>query len=303
MVTVPTVLVLGAGASAHLGYPVGSELKDEICRYLSGPEGNLHPRIATAFTREVRRGLLMRLSNSAFGSIDAFLAANSDCMELGKLLIVDRLKRQENLTRLLWPGDPGWYGVLLGAMLTDDPTALPGNRLTVITFNYDRSLEVFLEQRIHYHYNIEEAEAGDIMRRLSIIHPHGVMGPYPETPYRTDIGDDLATRAAAIKVISELDDADEGFCSPEFEAAHLAIAEAQRVYFLGFGFHTDNMRRLRLLDLAWPGRRDVLSTYQQMYTMERQALLNGLSEYRMDHACIPREANCDLFFREVARLD
>jgi hypothetical protein len=33
MITKKTVLVLGAGASTHLGFPTGTELKDQILNY------------------------------------------------------------------------------------------------------------------------------------------------------------------------------------------------------------------------------------------------------------------------------
>ena len=39
MITTPTVLILGAGASINYGFPSGLQLKAEICRDLKGKWG------------------------------------------------------------------------------------------------------------------------------------------------------------------------------------------------------------------------------------------------------------------------
>ena len=39
MITLPTVLVLGAGASAHLDFPLGEELYKRVCAALDKDQG------------------------------------------------------------------------------------------------------------------------------------------------------------------------------------------------------------------------------------------------------------------------
>ena len=59
----------------------------------------------------------------------------------------------------------------------------------------------------------------------------------------------VANAANVIKVVSEIGDASSGYT----KAAEL-LAGASRIYFLGFGFLHDNIRRLRVFgDAPWPG--------------------------------------------------
>ena len=103
MIETPTVLILGAGASKPYGFPAGRELLDEICASLKGnflrrqwgrdfvelfhPPLNKDLDLITEF-RE-------RLYQSSKGSVDAFLEANPDFVEVGKLAIAATLVPRE----------------------------------------------------------------------------------------------------------------------------------------------------------------------------------------------------------------
>jgi len=81
-----------------------------------------------------------------------------------------------------------------------------------------------------------------------MIHLHGRLGYLPwqgqpahlTRPYLTDLNDSVKIAADGIKIMSDaaLDS------SEDFPKARELIAKAGRVFFLGFGYHPDNMRRL-----------------------------------------------------------
>ena len=59
--------------------------------------------------------------------------------------------------------------------------------LTIITFNYDRSIEAFLFQSIKYRYKMRDDETRSVFNSLPIIHPHGILGEYPDVPYKAQL--------------------------------------------------------------------------------------------------------------------
>lgn len=135
MITQPTVLILGAGASAHVGYPLGGALVNQLCQ-LRGST-----RLASlpgGWTSSEAEECLRQLSRSGHYSIDAFLEAFPDWAPLGKFLIAENLKNCESIDRLFPPSDSAWYQYLFNGLLAGDGS--PGfeeNRLSIITFNYD----------------------------------------------------------------------------------------------------------------------------------------------------------------------
>ena len=74
MITVPTVLILGAGSSSHVGYPLGKKLVSDLCFLRKKPITNL----PCGWTEEYAKSLLTRLSRSGYYSIDAFLETEMD---------------------------------------------------------------------------------------------------------------------------------------------------------------------------------------------------------------------------------
>lgn len=146
------------------------------------------------------------------------------------------------------------------------PERIGKNRLSVITFNYDRSLEYFLCAAIKAREKGDDATALGLVRQLRIVHVHGTLGELSPAdsdgrrPYRPDLSKDAVLLASrCIQVLPETKDDSE-----EFRLARDLIAEAERVVFLGFGFHDDNLGRLRVdrshrqpSQRAWALARDV----------------------------------------------
>ncbi len=273
MITKRTALILGAGSNVHLGYPLGAGLVSEICSRVI--EKKYLREVEDKFTREQIEAFRKRLSRSGYASIDAFLEHNLSDSELGKLLIADCLKQIENEDRLFPPNEPGWYRNLFDALAAPTVDTFVESPLTIITFNYDRSIEAFLHQSIKYRYNLSDDDACRALQSITIIHPHGILGEYPEVPYQTSLdGKSLSSIAERISIIYELRDADGSFCNDAFRQGNEALQQAELIVFLGFGFHDDNIRRLRFFSgAALEGKRVVgtlmVSTVQRRQVVER----------------------------------
>jgi hypothetical protein len=123
---------------------------------------------------------------------------------------------------------------------------------TVISFNYDRTLEAFIPLSLERIFGIDRDWARRLARRLKVIHPYGSLGslPWENQPGALPFGaqvNDLEPVAERIRTFTEqLED-------PELqEAIATATTEADRVVFLGFGFHRQNVELLK--PRAWNGR-------------------------------------------------
>ncbi len=166
-----------------------------------------------------------------------------------------------------------WYQYLWEE-LNDPFEHFGANKLSIVTFNYDRSLEHYMFTSLKNKYPDKSVdEYAEKIRSIPIIHVHGKLGPLPwETsksdlksvvPYDSMTGSScfgmsvedtkdyqrvwFDTARSSIKVIHEGTDESE-----EFKQAHELIANAQQLYFLGFGYHPTNLRRLNPRVLMQP---------------------------------------------------
>ncbi len=111
MISTPTTLVLGAGASQHLNYPLGFGL----VQWLAGERGAAH-EVPGALSAEEIDGFLERMRDYNPGSIDEFLEIEERA-DIGRYMLVSALKRHEHLETLLISGIPGWYTRVFDALL------------------------------------------------------------------------------------------------------------------------------------------------------------------------------------------
>jgi hypothetical protein len=205
MITKPTVLILGAGASTHLGYPLGAGLIAEICKGISNGKYH-HPEIIADYPKSKLDEFRIHLSRSGYPSIDTFLEHNTDYVDLGKMLITLCLKQYEEEDRLFSPNDSGWYLDLFQSLIKDTTLEYISNTpLTIVTFNYDRSLEAFLHKSLIYRYHLNSDAANNILQQIKILHPHGIIGKYPDIPYKSSLDDiPLSDISKNIIIIHEL---------------------------------------------------------------------------------------------------
>jgi hypothetical protein len=285
-----TVLVLGAGASGHFGYPIGLELLNQVVQ-------------TTDPQNEEALQFKHRLSRSGYYSVDAFLEHNREFLAIGKLLIADCLKRREVPDRLFAPNNPGWYQYFFNCLLGERPDDIAQNQVTIITFNYDRSIEYYLHESIANRYNASSVNALRLLRTIPIIHVHGILGEYPEVPYSPRPNQDtLESICQKIQIVHELTDNTNDFCTTEFRKAHDALASAERIFFLGFGFYEDNVRRFRFFTPEVFEKREVFATIHGLYEIRRRSLMQRLDKYGFGKATC-QACTCQELFERIAELE
>ncbi|MFH1672752.1 MAG: hypothetical protein ABIF87_04935 [Pseudomonadota bacterium] len=299
MIARPTVLILGAGSSSHLGYPLGAELIANLCRLRAAKQTIDLP---ATYTREQLEAFLLRLSRSAHYSIDAFLETVPESAALGKYLIAHQLKHLEELDRLFPPNRPGWYQYFFNELLVEGKPEFEKNRIEVVTFNYDRSLEAYVHTVLQYRFQLSEKDATAVLEQIPIVHVHGILGGFPSTPYRPEASvDELTAISEQIQIIHEIRDRPDGFCNDSFARANEMLQGAERIFFLGFGFHPDNVRRFRFFSPESLKEREVRSTTSGMQSLDHRKRAADLAEYGFTADVFPQNgANCDLFFGRTA---
>ncbi|HEX7859120.1 MAG TPA: SIR2 family protein [Verrucomicrobiae bacterium] len=276
MIQTPTVLVLGAGASNPYRFPLGSGLLNDVLAALPG--GNYSSRstsqqtavdtLSSIFPHEDLTAFRIALEGTGKMSIDSFLARNSNRFkEIGKAAIAATLLGYEHYS-LRRPSEGDWYREIYALM--DSGLDIGKNKLTVVTYNYDRSFEEFLRRSLISDCGASEVQAGEAVKSLPILHLHGSLGPLPgmepETiPFGAEANRHHVMRAAQrIKIIHE----ENVVQHPDFDRARAALAAAHRIYFLGFGYAHENLRRLLAAGLN-SKQKQVLGTLRGLKEAEK----------------------------------
>ena len=102
MFTDKTIIILGAGASCHLGYPTGEELIDQI----------KNPTSSGLHTPKELSDLLNEMQPL---SIDTFLSYHTEFEEIGKELIARAILDKEEISFL---DSKNWYRLLVDALIS-----------------------------------------------------------------------------------------------------------------------------------------------------------------------------------------
>ena len=154
------------------------------------------------------------------------------------------------------PGAPQkhWYEDFFNRFWSDDDGSLvQAKRITVLTFNYDRSFEFYLRTVATVRRKFTPSTAAmDLVRphRVivsqgpTIIHLHGQLGRLAGSTRLREYSPEgsVDSRRIAAAGLHLLSDANPD--SREFVMARKAIRECNRLYFLGFGFHPKSVELL-----------------------------------------------------------
>lgn len=268
MITKKTVLILGAGASQPYGFPTARDLKTRVLRYdvdriiKSGNPGPLWSYLFDSFSQDKCLNFYNAFRRSGKQSVDAFLEHRYEFLEIGKGLISVVLISCED-ERSLFTEHYRWYEYFYGKLNTrfDD---FYQNNISVITFNYDRSIEHYLLTTIQNDYGKTEEDAVNVLKSIPIIHLHGKLGDLPAltdgngraySPIITP--ENLEICIENIKIIHE-GEGIEG--DPEFSDAYRFLSDAEVVCFLGFGYDKTNLDRLKVQEI-FNGQKIFCSSY------------------------------------------
>jgi hypothetical protein len=122
------------------------------------------------------------------------------------------------------------------------------NKISMITFNYDRSLEFFLQRSLMNYFNIPKRESYKLLENIPIIHVHGMLGEFIEDrPNYRDYIADLTKNIIRIsaRMIHLFHDNSPNAKEIRTRAKQL-FSKAKSVCFLGFGYHPINIERIQV---------------------------------------------------------
>jgi hypothetical protein len=267
MITKETVLILGAGASMPYGFPSGQGLVDLICEVPPDIRKVLEEiakeiRIVTHFIEDLKR--------AEPDSIDDFLEHRPEFQEVGKAAIALTLlplEREHNLIAK-WRNDRlgkrkpelggHWYKYL-SSLLRSSFEDFGKNKLSIITFNYERSLEHYLLTTLQSFHKKSDEECAEKLNGIKIIHIYGQLGflswqiPNGE---KIEFGawgktDEREKRIITSYAMRSIKTMSEGFeeKDPDITYARQLMAKAKSIFFLGFGFHPRNLEILGIKSL------------------------------------------------------
>jgi hypothetical protein len=179
MITVPTVFVLGAGASAPYGLPLGIQLRLDIFKnYTMDTDRSVHLFNTTKFRRPDIDKFVDALRYSGLLSVDAFLERRPEFMEIGKSMMGVELLHGEVHDRL-WQDGSNWLTYLYSSMVGNSLDEFLNNKVSLVTFNYDRSVEHFLYISLKNSFGRSSQDTAGAMRSIPIVHLHGRLGYLP----------------------------------------------------------------------------------------------------------------------------
>lgn len=340
-----TLIVVGAGASAEIGLPTGNALKANIAKLLDIRfEGGYQMfsgdhRICDALRAYVRSNggsdinphlhAAWRIRNAMPQaiSIDNYIDCHpvDDKIRLcGKLGIVRGILDAEkecalHIDRRTQKQHPDfnalsetWFSALM--QLVTQNCQLSGvaerlSRIAFVVFNYDRCVEQFLLHGLQNYYDIDEAQAADLLKNLTIFHPYGSVGQLPwqgrTGGSRVDFGGDasggnLLQLADGIKTFTEGTDPE----SSEIKEIRSKIKEANTILFLGFAYHSRNLDLLKSEPHPDPRSVRYFGTAFGMSKSDSELVLEDLVRVASavpDRIVLRNDLKCVQFFREYWR--
>lgn len=264
MITENTVFILGAGASKPYGFPTALELRKDIIRNFSKQYHNkliedrrLSHSEKAPIENDIKE-LIDTFKLSSTKSIDLFLSRNKKYYGLGKAIIAFLIASYEVKSKFreeTSKPEEDWYFEIFDILTREisDPEKLTEmfiqNKISFITFNYDRSFEHFLYTSLLNSFATKRNDIKGIMINLKIIHLYGQIDPldwqvnYPALSYgNPDFFGRIDEFVKNIKIIFEER-------NPDVREARSLIKNAKNIFFLGFGFADENLAALEFSSL------------------------------------------------------
>jgi hypothetical protein len=285
MIRKPTVLILGAGASAEYGFPTGRWLLVHIVRELRG-SSRLHLDMTECgFSNDLIKQFSSELSASNQPSVDAFLEQhknNTDYENLGKAAIAASLIRFEDTSPIDNRDNLKLYEYIWGRA-SATPATYAANALSILTFNYDRSFDESLRRSLcasHPEFRARDKPFEVAVSHFPILHLYGSLGSVDEAhdSYLKYGGADhpalpptIKDAAKRIKLYHQAK-----FDQHSVDLIHQRIRTAETICFLGFGFYPMNIKILQFFGL---GKNKSTKHYASSYGLmpgEEKAALEAL---------------------------
>jgi hypothetical protein len=223
---------------------------------------------------ELFEDLLRRLKTADPVVIDYFLGQNQNLQEIGRFMIAWVILGCDENPTVSRNKKHNWVRFLVHKLAAgcESSADLLQNKVSFITFNYDVSLERSLLQALS---SIQLFELEDIQTFLSenrVIHVYGKVGDILKPRARPSSFHVFSSRPSdslklstwqmqvqqlfdfvyeASKGLRVIDPHDKGDDEEQLDIARSGVSDASCVYILGYGFDTNNSKRLGLDASLW----------------------------------------------------
>lgn len=325
MIRTKTTLVIGAGASTELQFPDGQQFLNRIAagfdfQRLGGAletpdiavmEGHLDKLADAARVKKdalVEAAQTIRSAARISNSIDAILEQHGEnpmVLAVGKLAIAHYTLDAEAASPLgPEPRDPGdlpvrgnenWLYQLSRIVVNGVPRAKADrcfDNLSLVSFNYDRSIEQYLPWTLHLAFGMGVTEARELVaEKLKITRPYGMPGRMEWMAGDGPVADWGEGEPADLHaVVEQIHTASERRTQGPFLRTMAGqLVQGKRIAFLGFGF--DPMNSALLFDapfehnpevfVASPGASDTMR-FSVLALLRRQAGIKDASSVRIE---------------------
>jgi hypothetical protein len=285
----PVVFIIGAGASADYGMPLGGTLAAAIAAdanfyfersALTRGDAGLLELLRSKCDRDTadryfEAGRRLAAAISSCVSVDDALYLLSEfpeAVQLGKICIVRSiLQAEHNSTLKLWPetgqmrpdaGRDGWIEQMFSMAITNyklGELQHAFDNVTFINFNYDRCLAHYVYWSLQ-RVGLTEEDAKTIVGGLSIIRPYGTLGSI--LPGARDwLRFGATAHLDVFNTMNRIRTYTESEALHDKEHLQRGMMDAAIYIFLGFGFHRQNLELLSVLtDVPIHARSQVLAT-------------------------------------------
>lgn len=303
MIKEKCVLILGAGASAPYGFPTGKGLKSMICNNFERMwEKFVWHKSSTPFTddylteqKEIAKNFVIDFKKFDHDSIDLFLDIFKEHSDIGKKAIYLTILQAEALNNKRVKVQ-GWYTELFRLMIgkSDNYFKLSENNITIVTFNYDRSLEnYFYNSFMDFANSIGPKEKIEELKKIKIYHVYGKLAdlPWESDKNPLDYGNDVSMIQLNeckdnIKTIHERKEN-----IKTLESIVSSIQLAAKLYYLGFGFAGENAEIISLNNKIRPDQLVYVSDFDNRHVrIEMQ--MRGLGVWQENRTTIVVEGDC-----------
>jgi hypothetical protein len=276
-----TVFVLGAGASAEVGLPIGSALLEDICKLIDIRYDFNRLKAGDFLVSEALKLLLQEGGESdrynehlhaAWQVVESATQAisidnivdgleNDDIERVCKLGIVRAIHAAESSSDFFAGSKERpdqlrtskfadtWYRSLT-QLLTEGLRKSEIDRVfenfSIISFNYDRCIEAYLPRSIAGYYGVEPRQVIELFNEVPLHRPYGIAGEVNwdllsglPRGFGGENTEYLARSSRMIRTFTQ------GVDDPSsMSGMHETLQQADRIIFLGFAFHRQNMELL-----------------------------------------------------------
>lgn len=246
-----TAFIIGAGASKAYSLPTGEDLRQEIFN-MRVNYGIFENQIFSSwYNREKYISFIDTFKLSGQKSIDTFLKTHPEFENEGKACIAYIIKthEQDDYINLYKKND--WlfylYNKLVDGIMNPDEQFV-SNNFYFITFNYDRLLEYYLITSLYHSYKsnkqicsiYDKNGLSNIYEyyKFDIDHVYGKIGDLNTNPIDQNNVENIPKYMNELKIVGDR--------APHIDKIKNKLEKMERIFFLGYGFDTNNNELLEL---------------------------------------------------------